>query len=153
MRFQSLGTAAALSAPTLRGSTGTTLNTDLSDGRFITFDMDIECGEGGGIFFEGENGVRLGVMLNRQRQRLEFGFINEGWGPNMLICNEVIQKFPINEHSKVKILARKWFIEVYIDDIYVSSWRPAQQINPNQFGFYLEDCTGEISNLEIWQMV
>ena len=117
------------------------------------FDMDIESGEGGGIYFEGENGVRLGVMLNRKRQRLEFGFINEGWGPNMLICNDVIQKFPFAEHSKVKILARKWFIEVYIDDIYVSSWRPTQQIDPNRYGFYLEDCTGKISNFEIWEMV
>lgn len=153
MRFESLGTAAALRAPALNGNTGSALNTDLSDGRFITFDMDIESGEGGGIYFEGENGVRLGVMLNRKRQRLEFGFINEGWGPNMLICNDVIQKFPIAEHSKVKILARKWFIEVYIDDIYVSSWRPTQQIDPNRYGFYLEDCTGKISNFEIWEMV
>lgn len=151
IRFTNLGTAAALSAAPLDGNTNTA-NTDLSDGRFITFDMTIESGEGGGIYFEGEKGSKLCVMLNRKRQRLEFGFINNGWGPNMVIYNDVIQHFPIPEHSKVKILARKWFFEVYIDDIYVSSWRPAEQIDPNRYGFFFEDATGELSNLNIWQM-
>lgn len=151
IRFTSLGTSAALSAAPLKGSHDTG-NVDLTDGRYITFDLEIENGEGAGIYFEGENDTKLCVMLNRKRQRLEFGFLNNGWGPNMVIYDDLTQHFPIGQTSRVKLLARKWFFEVYIDDVYVSSWRPHQQLNPNRFGFYFEDCSGKLSDLEIWQM-
>ncbi len=92
------------------------------------------------------------MLLNRKRQRLEFGTVHLGWGPNMVIQTQIRQHHPIQTVSHVKLLARKCFLEVYIDNIYVSSWRPAEEIDPNRFGFYFEDCTGELSNLNIWQM-
>ena len=58
----------------------------------------------------------------------------------MVIMDEVCQDARINECSRVKLLARKCFMEVYIDDIYVSSWRHAWEIDPNRLGFYFEDC-------------
>lgn len=41
---------------------------------------------------------------------------------------------------------------MYIDDVYVSSWRPEKALDPNRIGFYFEDCDGTLDNLEIWQM-
>lgn len=152
IHFTSLGTSAALAAKPLNGQAESSDVADLCDGRFVTFDLELLSGEGAGIFFDAKNGARLCVMLNRKRQRLEFGHLNLGWGPNMVIYNEIYQNTTIHEKSKVKILARRRFIEVYIDDIYVSSWRPDHEMNPNSIGFYFEDCDGTLDNLEIWQM-
>ncbi len=151
IRFQSLGTSAALSAKPIDGNAHTE-NSDLTDGRYVTFQLTIESGEGCGFYFEGVQGAKLCMLLNRKRQRLEFGTVHLGWGPNMVIQTQIRQHHPIQTVSHVKLLARKCFLEVYIDNIYVSSWRPAEEIDPNRFGFYFEDCTGELSNLNIWQM-
>ena len=150
--FSSLGTSAALSASPLSGCKHSESSTDLRDGRFVTFDLSLYSGVGAGIFFHGQDDSMLCILMNRERQRLEFGYLISGWGPNMVICDEICQEFRIQEKAKVKVLARRCFLEVYIDDIYVSSWRPEKNIDPNCFGFYFEDCTGEVDNLEIWQM-
>lgn len=150
--FTSLGTSAALAAEPLNGCGTTDSATDLRDGRFITFDLKLTGGEGAGLYFEAADGAKLCAMLNRKRQRLEFGYLEPGWGPNMVILDEIMQDFQIPEKAKVKILARKRFIEVYIDDVYVSSWRPEKALDPNRIGFYFEDCDGTLDNLEIWQM-
>lgn len=152
LSFTNLGTGAALSALPLKGFAGPAEKTDLRDGRYIDFTLRLEGGEGAGVYFEGKDGTRLCAMINRKRQRLEFGRIEQGWGPNMVIMDEVCQDARINECSRVKLLARKCFMEVYIDDIYVSSWRHAWEIDPNRLGFYFEDCSGSLSGLEIWQM-
>lgn len=152
IRFSSLGTSAALAAETLNGRVESDSAVDLRDGRFITFDLELISGEGAGLYFESKDGAKLCAMLNRKRQRLEFGYLDHGWGPNMMFMDEILQDFPIPEKASVKILARKRFIEVYIDDIYVSSWRPDKNLDPNRIGFYFEDCDGALDNLEIWQM-
>lgn len=152
IRFGNLGTGAALYAAPLNGATERADSSDLSDGRMVDFDLKLGEGEGAGFYFEGAQGSRLCVMLNRKRQRLEFGLLRSGWGPGMVIRDEIMQEVAINENSRVKIIARKWFFEVYIDDIYVSSWRTEEQVDPNRVGFYFEDCSGELSNLEIWQL-
>ena len=151
LRFFNLGTSAALDARELSCPVDTS-ESDLSDGRYVTFDIFLGDGEGAGIYWFGQNGSRLCVMLNRKRQRLEFGRLFNAWGPNVVIRDEVKQHFPIPEKFHVRILVRKWFFEVYIDDTYVSSWRTDELINPNRFGFYIEDCSGELSNLTIHQM-
>lgn len=150
--FSSLGTSAALAMKPLDGCQEVENNVDLRDGRFITFDLELTSGEGAGLYFEAMDGTKLCVMLNKKRQRLEFGYVDLGWGPNMVIIDEILKDFPIPEKANVKILARQRFIEAYIDDIYVSSWRPDNILNPNRIGFYFEDCDGKLDNLEIWQM-
>lgn len=150
--FSSLGTSAALRAKPLQGCPRSESPTDLSDGRVVTFDLSIDSGMGAGIFFGGQDDSMLCILLNRERKRLEFGYLISGWGANMVICDEICQKFEIPETSKVRVLARRCFLEVYINDIYVSSWRPEKEIDPNCIGFYFEDCSGTIDHLEIWQM-
>lgn len=152
IHFTSLGTSAALSAKTLNGVRESDSAVDLRDGRFITFDLELTSGEDAGLYFEAKDGAKLCAMLNWKRKRLEFGYLELGWGPNMVILDEIFQDFPIPEKAKVNILARKRFIEVYIDDVYVSSWRPDRELDSNCIGFYFEDCDGKLDNLEIWQM-
>lgn len=152
IKFGNLGTGAALASAPLEGALGSEDVADLSDGRIVTFDLTLGEGEGSGFWFEGKGGNKLCVMLNRKRQRLEFGFVRNGWGPNVVIRDDLTQDFPVSEHSRVRILARRCFFEVYIDDLYVSSWRTREDMDPNRFGFYFEDCSGELKNLEIWQM-
>lgn len=152
IHFTSLGTSAALEAKALNGQINSSDPTDLKDGRFVTFDLSLGSGEGAGIYFGAKNGAKLCAMLNRKRQRLEFGYLQSGWGPNMVILNEIYQDVSIKEMSKVKILARKRFIEVYIDGLYVSSWRPNEEVDGNHLGFYFEDCDGMLDNLQVWEM-
>lgn len=152
IRFTSLGTSAALAAKPLDGCGESEGPTDLRDGRFITFHLELTGGEGAGLFFETKDGAKLCAMLNRKRQCLEFGYLEYGWGPNMVMLDEIRQDFPIPEKSNVKILARKRFMELYIDDVYVSSWRPDRELDPNRIGFYFEDCDGKLDDLEVWQM-
>lgn len=151
LRFVNLGTSAALDAKSLDGSCGGTI-ADLSDGRIVRATVKIHDGEGVGIYFKSTNGNRIGVMLNRKRQRVEFGHINNGWGANMVFCGDLYQNFEIKETSDIRLLVRREFFELYIDDVYVSSWRSYENILPNSVGLYFEDCNGLICNLSIYEM-
>ena len=81
IHFTSLGTSAALAAKPLSGHEEASENTDLRNGRFITFNLELKSGEGAGIYFEAKDGTKLCTMLNRKQQRLEFGYLNNGWVP------------------------------------------------------------------------
>lgn len=151
IEFTNLGTSAALEGKSLNGGVSGPI-ADLTDGRIVEACITIKNGEGAGIYFTTENGNKLGLMLNKKRQRVEFGRINNGWGANMAFCGELYQSFTINETSAIKLLARREFFELYIDGVYASSWRSYENINPNSFGLYFEDCDGRISDLNIYEM-
>lgn len=126
---------------------------DLRDGRIVDIDINIDSGFGAGIYFGTINNKKLLVLLNKRQQRVEFGFISDGWGGNMLFDKEIHKDFSINGANNVKIFARKEFIEVYIDSKYVGGYRlTSDNIDPNIFGIYSEDSNGKFNNIKIFEM-
>lgn len=150
IRFENLGTGAALIHTPLSGNVGTHIQ-DLSDGRIVKADVTLD-GEGLGFYFDTTDGKRACAMLNRKRGRIEFGYVDYGWGPNMVIKDDVRVACDVPERCSIKLFARRSFMELYINDVYVGGWRSTSQINPNMFGLYVEDCSALVQNLRICQM-
>lgn len=151
IKFTNLGTSAALEGKRLDGN-GSSAISDLTDGRIVTADIEICDGEGAGVYFKTANGSRIGFMLNRKRQRVEFGRINNGWGANLVFCGELYQNFEIKQKSQIKLLVRREFFELYVDGVYASAWRSYENIDPNEIGLYFEDCSGQISGFNVVEM-
>ena len=152
LSFTSLGTSAALDLQSLNGSLGGEIS-DLSDGRIIEADLTLTSGDGAGFYFKGKDGRRIACLFSRSRKRLEFGYLQLGWGPNMMFNGYIFQHFAFKKNNHIRILARRQFIEVYSDDIYVSSFRDETlSIDPNNLGIYLEDEDGEIKNFQVFEM-
>lgn len=137
----------------LNGSEQTELPTDLRDGRIIDVDIKIDSGFGAGVYFKTQNNRRILVLLNKKQQRVEFAFINDGWGGNMLMDKEMHKNFEIGVENKVKLFARREFIEVYINSNYVGGYRlTADNVNPNVFGVYSEDSNGSFEAIKVFEM-
>lgn len=151
LRFENLGTSAALEGMPLSGSVGGGLS-DLSDGRIVTAALTIADGEGAGVYFGTSDGKRPGVFVNRKRGRVEFGFVKDGWGPNLVFVGDLYQKTEIPETVRLLLLVRREFFELYLNGIYVSSWRSGESIDPNRFGAYFEDASGKVEDLHVSQM-
>lgn len=151
LTFTNLGTSASLEGNVLNGSHGGKIS-DLTDGRIVDATIEIQDGEGAGIYFLTSNGNRLGFMLNKKRQRVEFGRINNGWGANMVFCGDLFQSFAIKEKSAIKLLVRREFFELYVDGAYATSWRAYEDIDPNRLGLYFEDSSGRICDFNVYEM-
>ena len=152
IKFINLGISAGLIHDNLKGNEFKIVS-DYSDGRIIDADIEIKNGIGCGFFFKTASSKNAAVLFNYKKQRLEFGNIHDGWGANLVFSGELYQKFEIIHKFHCKILVRKEFFEVYINDIYVSSWRTRDYIKPNDFGLYFEDADGFIENLKVYEMM
>lgn len=134
----------------LNGVSKTDTYTDLRDGRFIEFDIKIDEGVGAGIYFETDNEEQACVFINHKKQRIELGFIKNGWGGNQVLLKDLYKYFEIPKKSAIKMIVRRYFTEVYINNNFVVGWRITSPIKPNNFGIYSEDSTGYIKDLKIW---
>jgi len=150
LSFRSLGTAGAIDAKELKGEYNVKYD-DLRDGRIIDAEVSLNSGVLGFYFYD-EAGARQCCAINKGRNRVEFGKVDAGWGPNMVIKDEIQKEFDIKEKINIKIIARHEFIEVYIDEKYASSYTTPQHINPNKFGIYAEETEGKLSKLVVREM-
>jgi len=126
----------------------------LSDGRIIEFKQVIMKGNGAGIVIGTASGEKFCIFLSCKKNRVEFSWIKQGWGSNLVLSKEVYSDCSLKYNSSinVKILVRHMFIELYIDGIYVNGIRITEDFDLNYLGFYSEDSYGTFSDMKIWQM-
>ena len=111
----------------------------------------LEGGEAG-FYFELEDGKKVAISFNRERGLVEFGDLINGWATCTPFRGLVSQPFNVSQHSNVKIFARRWFIEVYVNGRYATSLRTDSLILPNRAGIYANGENCVIDNLKIIEM-
>ncbi len=149
---------------TNRGSSGGLLSSDLlftinhesvlSDGIIVEFSLSRLVGLGFGIFFITKSGGKICAFSNFISNRLEFSRIVDGFGSNLVLENLMSKENPVIEYNELnyKVFLREYFIEVYINDVFISGYRLEEPIRSQQIGLYSEDCTGILTDLHIFQM-
>ena len=95
-----------------------------------------------GFYFGQADGNKIAVNFNKEKQRVEFGNIFNGWATCVPFKGILKQNCNLNETFDIIIFARKYFIEVYVDRKYISSTRTDSAIKPNNMGVYANsnDC-------------
>lgn len=149
--FENNGSSSCLLLDELTGVKETDSYTDLRDGRVFECDLEID-GFGAGIYFHTVDNQMACIFLNRKKQRVEFGYIVNGWGANMILMKDIYKPAAIQAKNSVKLFARQVFLELYIGTTYIAGWRIKESINPNQIGFYAEDASGSFQKIRLWDM-
>ncbi len=144
------GTPNAISFEDLGGAMPDAL-TDLSDGRIITSTLNIKDGSCG-FYFEQTDGNKIAVNFNKDKQRVEFGNIFNGWATCVPFKGFIKQACNISDNIDVMVFARKYFIEVYINGRYVSSTRTDSPIQPNKMGVCANSNDCAMSEIKIFKM-
>ncbi len=129
-------------------------NSLLSDGRVIEFEIALQKGLGAGIVLQTASNQNVCLFLNQRDSSIDFTRITDGF------CGNVVQQgitskkveFDWNTPKVVRVLVRRYFVEVYIDDVYINGLRLTEQFRNDLVGWYSEDCSGAISNFKIYQM-
>jgi len=126
----------------------------LGDGVFIEGHIKIDNGLGAGIVLETESKQQVCIFLNIRDQSLDFCKVVNGFCSN-LVLEEIMtksNKVLMNNEFDIKLISRKYFVEVYLNDIYISGLRLTEKFNNDKYGFYVEDSEGKFSNFDIYQL-
>ncbi|MGI6689574.1 MAG: hypothetical protein ACOX63_01785 [Christensenellales bacterium] len=123
------------------------------DGRVFECTLRIDSGIGAGVVFESENKHYL-VYFSFKEAALKFGYVRSGWMANLSLISFIESKQTLGYGipHRVRIIYRKFFVEVYIDDVYADGFRYDSEINSNKIGFYFDQSSGLISEMNCWQM-
>ncbi len=129
--------------------------TDLRDGRILEAEVRIREGRSLGIWFGREEAAWLAIFLNSASGAVEIG--NLIWtmhGASLVFEPDERKDWPIARGAKhhLRVLARKNFVEVYLDDRFVHAYVSPKPIDPDQVGFCAELASGEIMKPRLWAM-
>ena len=150
--FGNNGSAMCLAHRGLEGVPETEAYTALEDGRVLETEIRF-AGRCAGLWFGTKKGERACVALNGERQRAEFGYVQNGWGGNVLLRKEHYKDAEVRGGGRLRLLARRMFLEAYLDDRYLGGWRLTEdELDPNRFGVYSEDSEGSFGGLTVWEM-
>ena len=151
LSFDNQGSTGGIERELPHTSSPTASSLDWSDGRVIECTVKVKEGAGIGIFV-GER--RFCLYLNVRNNRLELGDVKNGWGvPNVLeIAAHKPWLLAYNTEFQLRLFVRNECIELFINDDYAISYRLDQPLTLSSLGFYSEDASGSISDLNIWEM-
>ena len=123
------------------------------DGRVIECTIQVDSGLGVGFIFDCNIQQNL-VYFSFRESVLKFGYIRSGWMANlsMISYTESEQFLGYSIPHRIRLLCRKFFVEVYVDDVYADGFRFSSQIDETKIGFYMDQANGTFSSMKFWQM-
>ncbi len=130
--------------------------THLTDGRVFEADIRIIRGRGLGVWMGHiDDESSTVVVLNAETENLEIGSVSfQPNGASLVFEPRQYHRWPIARgvHHALRILARRSFLEVYLDDQLVHAYVTPHQLDPNRLGFYAELATGDFLRPRLWSM-
>lgn len=125
-----------------------------SDGRVVECSFSEIKGLGAGIVLQTQSKENICIFFNKKDESIDFTKVTDGFCSNLVLQGIMSRKHSeINkEILNVRIMFRLYFIEVYINDVYISALRLTETLSDKVLGLYAEDSSGIIQNLTIYQM-
>lgn len=125
---------------------------DLSDGRIVECTVRIDEGIGAGVWFGRQ---RHCIFFNVRDGRIEIGNVGDGWAVPSVFDYETSvlwRAMRAEQPMRVRIFGRSMFMELYVDDVHVVSYRQPHSIDWTRFGFYSEASSGAFGEWSMWEM-
>lgn len=130
--------------------------TDLSDGRILETRVRIRRGRGLGIWIRcSDKSKHIALLLNAERKVVEFGKLSYFKDGSSLIFEpeeEIPWPIATGVSHALRMLARRNFIELYLDDRLVHCFCSRDELDTNYLGFYAELASGDFLTPSIWAM-
>jgi len=130
--------------------------TDLSDGRVLETCVHIRKGRGLGVWIGCRGGSDLvAVSLNAETKNVEFGrlvYCKDGASLLFEPEEQIMWPIGIGVTYDLRILVRRNFIELYLDDHLVHAFCSQEELDTKRLGFYAELASGDFLTPHLWAM-
>lgn len=130
--------------------------TDLSDGRVLETRVRIQQGRGLGIWIGyHDESDSVAVLLNAEAGAVEFGrlaYCKDGASLVFEPKERILWPIGTGVSHALRVLARRNFVEVYLDDRLVHSFCSQKELDANRLGFYAELAGGDFLMPRLWAM-
>ena len=129
--------------------------TDLRDGVILETTVRLDSGRGLGVWIGTRKANdRFAVNLSVERGKVEFLVVTPGHGPSPMLLGQQAVPWPLaaGVSHRLRLLARREFIEVYIDDRYVQGHVVGEGFDVSRLGFFSELGNGVFGQPTVWGM-